>query len=723
MRPCPGQQGKAQYACIANERQCYEYRGTWGYVGTGYNPADPLAGNPNRASQGDRDTSAQPNNAITLPTVTIGNEPPDSGVDTLAFTGSITPAHERAMRSQDWTRSGLDRDGNSGTNIWLVGTGENQRLVGGIGCSRNNTRACGAGVVETQGGTLTDNQSVMEAHRSATRGESGIAVAGINEPGAGRRTPASTDRQPGAADRQPGATDRQPGAADRQPGATDRQPGVADRQPGAADDDRTGGAAPQQPLVPDPLSGKGALTYQESRDLRGMQADDVNDGNDCGVSSGISGGEYSCGGTKTMIEAAKVTNAVTQTVGSTAVTVMGQLAQQKASMSNSQAEMMKAGAETQITGGKIQVATGAVNAALGIVQIAQGASHRSNANQISGEANKSFSFDQSGRLQAGSNRIAGNQALRARAEGVTMQAMQRQDQYYANDPARKAEAKRAVAEQAKSDYQVSVRGIAAKAVGEQKGVAKEAFAGGVMSLVTGAGQMVQGGFNIAAGNTLKDAANKLKAAENGAMSFAGGQLPGFGDNMVPEGSAPRSGQSITGSGANPEAAPAVEEDDEKLDTPNLGRGFDPNGPQGGVANGPAAGKFGAGAPGAGPGASSVGGGLGGGSTSPATAGGEDPAAKYADSNRNPNSYDTSGGAMMGGGGGGGGGDKGPDLSGLLAQFLPKKEDEQTGNGIMDFGGRDPASEPQGSLLDRNANIFKRIHEAYQEKHQKGFIGI
>ena len=37
------------------------------------------------------------------------------------------------------------------------------------------------------------------------------------------------------------------------------------------------------------------------------------------------------------------------------------------------------------------------------------------------------------------------------------------------------------------------------------------------------------------------------------------------------------------------------------------------------------------------------------------------------------------------GGGGGGGDKGLDLSGMLAQFLPKKEDEAK-NGILEFGG-------------------------------------
>jgi hypothetical protein len=79
--------------------------------------------------------------------------------------------------------------------------------------------------------------------------------------------------------------------------------------------------------------------------------------------------------------------------------------------------------------------------------------------------------------------------------------------------------------------------------------------------------------------------------------------------------------------------------------------------------------------------------------------------------------------MGGGGGGGGGAEKGPDLSGLLAQFLPKKDEEKPGNGILDFGGRNPASDGPISLLDRNANIFDRIHETYQDKNRRGRIGL
>jgi hypothetical protein len=81
-----------------------------------------------------------------------------------------------------------------------------------------------------------------------------------------------------------------------------------------------------------------------------------------------------------------------------------------------------------------------------------------------------------------------------------------------------------------------------------------------------------------------------------------------------------------------------------------------------------------------------------------------------------------GGALAGVGGGGGGGAKDPDLSGLLAQFLPKKDEDKPTNGIMDFGGRGPAGDGPVSLLDKNVNIFERIHQTYQDKNRRGKVG-
>jgi hypothetical protein len=94
----------------------------------------------------------------------------------------------------------------------------------------------------------------------------------------------------------------------------------------------------------------------------------------------------------------------------------------------------------------------------------------------------------------------------------------------------------------------------------------------------------------------------------------------------------------------------------------------------------------------------------------------------------PTYADAKADAMYASGGGSGrgrgGDDKGPDLSGLLAQFLPQAQEEQPTNGILDFGGgREPASEGlDGSLLGSDADLFKRVHETYQDQARKGRIG-
>jgi hypothetical protein len=84
-----------------------------------------------------------------------------------------------------------------------------------------------------------------------------------------------------------------------------------------------------------------------------------------------------------------------------------------------------------------------------------------------------------------------------------------------------------------------------------------------------------------------------------------------------------------------------------------------------------------------------------------------------------------GGGYRGGGAAGGGPDKGPDLSGLLAQFLPKKDEDTAKNGILEYGerGTPSAANDEGSLLGRNINIFERIHQAYQDKQKRRRVGI
>ncbi|MBS1961365.1 MAG: hypothetical protein JST04_04045 [Bdellovibrionales bacterium] len=142
----------------------------------------------------------------------------------------------------------------------------------------------------------------------------------------------------------------------------------------------------------------------------------------------------------------------------------------------------------------------------------------------------------------------------------------------------------------------------------------------------------------------------------------------------------------------------------------------------GATGGPGGGGAGAGAPSAGGGGSSGG---------PTAA--EDPKAAYASEFGTKERYETGGGltgagGAKGGAAGGKGGDgAGVDLNGLLAQFLPKGEDESAHRSILDsvaFGGnRNIANEEAPSYLDKNADLFQRIHETMSEKNRRGQLGI
>lgn len=140
-------------------------------------------------------------------------------------------------------------------------------------------------------------------------------------------------------------------------------------------------------------------------------------------------------------------------------------------------------------------------------------------------------------------------------------------------------------------------------------------------------------------------------------------------------------------------------------------------------------------------AGSVAGGAGGGGGGAAGAGGggtggggpgaqEESKAAYASEFGTKERYESGGGAAGGAKGAGGKGkdDVGIDLNGLLAQFLPKSEEDlEAKNGILDSigfgGGRNLANEEPASYLDKNADLFQRIHETMSEKNRKGQIGI
>lgn len=478
----------------------------------------------------------------------------------------------------------------------------------------------------------------------------------------------------------------------------------------------------------------------------------ISEAGECNNSERLDGA--SCGATKVIVEGSKITNQVTQMVGSVATQVMGQAAQQEAMAKGTQSDTLRAAGETQVTSGKIQISTGALNTLLGATQLVRMAQHSSSASKIhgglqNGAKNLRPDLDTSKAMGKGATGedSAHHGYIRGAETGVTQKAFeqfelgrrrslyevtvtQAQIDAAAKTPIlqrqliqqRKAqiEARERGAEERVRDVKREMGSIATRSRSEQNRASEQAMAGGMMSLITGAQQVTAGTFSVIAGNKLKDAAKQLQNAENTAMT--GGALPGFDNLSGEESSAPRQATVITGSGEDPNASEASEDDVKDEPIGDLGRGFNPNGPPTPPGTGPVPGAFTKkNNEGTGGGGGGMGGG-GGGSTSPANEGQGDPSAKYAELNKSQGTYDV-GGAAFGGGGGGGGVGAGPDLSGLLAKFLPKEEEDAAKNGILDFGGREPASEQPESLLDRNANIFQRVHQTYQEKNQKGLVGV
>lgn len=256
------------------------------------------------------------------------------------------------------------------------------------------------------------------------------------------------------------------------------------------------------------------------------------------------------------------------------------------------------------------------------------------------------------------------------------------------------------------------------AANEQSAIAKEANAGGINSLMTGAGQLIQGAAAIASAKELKKAANTLRQPVGGS-NFA---MPNFGANPGGQTQGGAGGTVITGNGNPAVAEQNAAEEEAQDDAPTLGEGFLPNAPPGGVSGPPVAPRLADGSGGSGvSGSGSVGGGTTGAGEEGA---GEAPKAEYASNLRDPGSkFASDGGGYVGGGGGGGGDGGGPDLSGMLEKLLGKNgETEFRGKPSLDEFGRAPASEPY-SFLDKSVNIFDRIHKAYQAKSKSGRVGI
>lgn len=264
-----------------------------------------------------------------------------------------------------------------------------------------------------------------------------------------------------------------------------------------------------------------------------------------------------------------------------------------------------------------------------------------------------------------------------------------------------------------------VKSVENGASAEQASMGQSLKNSGIMSAIMAGSQMLKGGLDYMAAIQAENAAKALAAvAASPTVSF----LPDAGAVAPPN----------TTNGAVTSLSP------DTLVSPTPAPGaLGPSGPIGDLGQpfntnttdapqGPTAGGFTAGNAANPPPGAPAAGAAGGGGTQPAKDEAQDTAPKPAD-NRVPSLY--GGGGYSGGAVNGGvGADKGPDLSGLLAQFLPKKDDaNKEKHDIMDFANRGPASasgnsEPY-SYLGRDVNLFQRVSERMQEKSRLGSVGI
>lgn len=267
----------------------------------------------------------------------------------------------------------------------------------------------------------------------------------------------------------------------------------------------------------------------------------------------------------------------------------------------------------------------------------------------------------------------------------------------------------------------NVKEVGVEAAKEQGNLAEQANGRGYLHMMVGAAQMFNGYAGVKAAELNKKSAEKLAAATATPFNFtppANNSLP-----LLPGDTLPGSPTAISpGTQASDSSGAEGDTNTKGDDSLNLGdpTGFRPEDNKLAQAAPPAPAFKNEGGGGSGGGGGGVGGG---GSTSPASGSGDDtPPPRMSDS-RSP-AYE-GGGAGYHGGGGSNAGKDGPDLSGLLAQFLPKQGEEAgSKNGILDYGNRRAlANDDGGSLLDRHINIFERVHQAYQEKQKKRRVGI
>lgn len=262
---------------------------------------------------------------------------------------------------------------------------------------------------------------------------------------------------------------------------------------------------------------------------------------------------------------------------------------------------------------------------------------------------------------------------------------------------------------------------------EQGEVGRAAMIMGYKAMAKGAAQLVNGGFNIA---------NSIKAANGPSNSNGPPKAPSWNWNTPGNSSDVSNNPTLTNStvDTSPQKAKeeALQEEPPSLgvansDSPNADSTTEKMAP-GDYASGKNAIAGGGGISGGG----GAGGGGGGSSEDDGASGGKGgPVESKALGSK---SSDMTGAVAAGGKGGSGSKDSGIDLGALLAQFMPKGCEgpdaannpgcapKEPGEDIQEYANRKPANET-GSFLDKNANIFDRIHQTLQDKNRKGIVGI
>lgn len=463
------------------------------------------------------------------------------------------------------------------------------------------------------------------------------------------------------------------------------------------------------------LSQRRAQSFANTQRTAAYDTRQAGDG-DCAYSEGI-GSQYGCKKTNTYVRGAEISNQATQIAGSAATQLAGGAAITKAQNAGTQSAALEGAASTQKTAAQLQMSTGILNSTLGILQLQQAQKHKKN------EA----AMDRLSKTQLTANgnsltATAGNQNI---ANGTLngyeiQQAFQKRAQEINSTPGLDPATKQAMIERERLAAQERFSRVNRNAAQEQSKAGETASGGGTTSLITGLTQMMNGVIGLKSAKEMKTAAKNLQNVEN-----LGNRLPGFDNLPSGDATAPNQNSSILGNGTSTSTDESAATDEGSLtNNKPLDEPFNPDGLGGGdVANAPPAAPF---RPkeGGGPSGGGGGGGLGGGSTQAAAKSEEEGGgAAYSEMVRNSGVASAAGSAPVGGGGGSGANSNGPDLAGLLKQFLPNQEDaNKPRNGGIEVFGRQIAQESPPSLLGRDACIFCRIHDKMVEKATKGYVG-